>query len=71
MNHLTADQESTRPEWEAEGFSFQKSVLPWKCDSPTRDLVRLRADGVYESLDEVEPFAPHEVIELGPVQWAE
>jgi hypothetical protein len=64
-----ADWESTRTEWEAEGFKFQKSCLPWTVDCPTKDLVRRLEDGSYESLEGVRLYAPDEVIDLGPVIW--
>ena len=46
--------ESTRAEWEPLGYSYGKSCLPWITDCHTKDLVRLREDGVYESLEGVE-----------------
>jgi hypothetical protein len=66
-----ADWESTRTEWEAKGFKFQESVLPWVCDCPTKDLVRRLPDGSYESLEGIAYYEPDKVTNLGPVLWVE
>jgi hypothetical protein len=63
------DWESTRAEWEAEGFKFQEGCLPWITDCPTRELVRKLPDGSYESLEGVKYYSPDEVTCLGPVLW--
>ncbi len=65
---IKAKWEPTRAEWEAQGFKLgpNASVLPWESDCPVKDLVRLREDGVYESLGDVEPLPEGGYAILGP-----
>jgi hypothetical protein len=64
-----ADWESTRTEWEGQGFKFQESCLPWISDCPTKDLVRKLPDGSYESLEGTRYLEPSELVNPTPVLW--